>query len=199
MTHLAAGLTPLLSIQGAFENVPEMAMFVVGAGLLGFAVLFFFGPKIRAYLAGGIGMSAGELSKCKKCGRLTPVGVKICKDCAAGRTPSNDQTGQQPRPAAAKPVMREPLPDIILAVQSGNATLARQLIERDIDLEATDDNDYAALHHAAVAGNIELARLLLDGGANVNNGVAFNKSPYQLAKASGQAEMAKFLASRGGR
>ena len=53
------------------------------------------------------------------------------------------------------------------------------------------------LHHAAAAGDIEIARLLVNKGFNVNAGDADYKTPLAWANEHGRTEMAAFLAARG--
>ena len=53
------------------------------------------------------------------------------------------------------------------------------------------------LHHAASAGDLEIARLLIDKGFGVNAGDADYKTPLAWAKEHGRTEMAEFLISRG--
>ena len=52
------------------------------------------------------------------------------------------------------------------------------------------------LHEAAGSGQIELAKLLLDHGANLNAKDDHGKTPLTIALEYKQTEMAKFLRDR---
>ncbi len=63
---------------------------------------------------------------------------------------------------------------------------------------ASPDKTAGPLHRAAAAGDVEVARLLIDKGFKVNHGDEAYKTPLAYATAGGRTEMAEFLASRGG-
>jgi ankyrin repeat protein len=52
------------------------------------------------------------------------------------------------------------------------------------------------LHEAAANGQIEMAKLLLDHGANLNAKEEHGKTPLTIALEYKQTEMAKFLRDR---
>ena len=54
------------------------------------------------------------------------------------------------------------------------------------------------LHHAAAAGDLETARLLVEKGFAVNHGDAAYKTPLTYARENGRTEVAELLASCGG-
>lgn len=58
---------------------------------------------------------------------------------------------------------------------------------------------WTALHHAAIAGAVEIAGLLLDRGADPNARDDFEHSPLHWAALKGRAEMCGLLARRGAR
>jgi ankyrin repeat protein len=71
------------------------------------------------------------------------------------------------------PVMYEavdPVPSRRLqaAAAAGDAASVRTLLVSRPDLEERDDDGLTALHHAACAGSVEVARALIDGGAKVD-------------------------------
>ena len=54
-----------------------------------------------------------------------------------------------------------------------------------------------ALHHAAFAGSIESAKLLLDAGANVNASSDFGVTPLMAAASQGRIEFVRLLLAKG--
>ena len=53
------------------------------------------------------------------------------------------------------------------------------------------------LHKATRGGNVEVARLLIDAGANVNEQADFAEAPIHIAAEEGHSEMIKLLLARG--
>ncbi len=86
--------------------------------------------------------------------------------------------------------------------REGHLPWVLDLIERDADLEATDDLGCTALMHAAYAGHLEVVQALLEAGADPNR--ASNKGNTALmmavqcpvAKQEHRAEVARALLSR---
>jgi len=91
--------------------------------------------------------------------------------------------------------------EILKAVKSGSVGSLRQLLARDASLVRVRDKDGSTpLHWAAWKGHREVARLLLDAGAEVN---ARNKNrhwgttPLHAAAHGNQVDVAKLLLARG--
>jgi ankyrin repeat protein len=89
------------------------------------------------------------------------------------------------------------------SIGGGNLDMAQLLIDRGARVETQHYLGTTALHFAALAGQVELAALLLAHGARIDRpGRKFGgepQTPLQLAVAAGQASMATFLRDRGGR
>ena len=62
---------------------------------------------------------------------------------------------------------------------------------------AQAESGFTPLHEAALNGDSEFARLLLDHGADVNAKMKDGKTPLTFAVQGGQTEMAAFLRGRG--
>ncbi len=69
----------------------------------------------------------------------------------------------------------------------------RLLIERGADLGAKQQMDYTALHGAASRGDITMAGLLLDAGADVSTQGTDGATPFDVAVKYGHPECAQFL------
>src|ERR1039458_10038678 len=75
-------------------------------------------------------------------------------------------------------------------------------VERMNDINALDEQGWSLLHWAAGQGKSDLARLLLERGADIFCFTRDKRTPYLVALAAGHGELAAFLAaceeSRGG-
>jgi ankyrin repeat protein len=83
------------------------------------------------------------------------------------------------------------------AAAAGRIDIARLLIDRGADVNASHQGQFTALHAAATTGQLELATLLLDRGAEINARSAMGKTALAYAVEAGQSEVAKLLESRG--
>ncbi len=84
------------------------------------------------------------------------------------------------------------------AIRRGDAAAVERLIAADPSLlRAKDADGSPPLNVAAQAGNVALARLLLDAGADINLGDNEGSNSLHLAASGGGAEMIDFLLSRG--
>lgn len=54
------------------------------------------------------------------------------------------------------------------AVQGGHVALARLLLEKGVEIDATDMFGRSAISRAALLGHVQLVRLLIENGANLN-------------------------------
>jgi len=85
---------------------------------------------------------------------------------------------------------------LIEAVKSGNADAARALLALGADPETCDERGLYPLDYAAFDNRAELARLLLENHAPVNQMVK-GSTPLDFAVASGSTEVAKVLIDNG--
>ncbi|WP_035098096.1 M48 family metallopeptidase [Anoxybacteroides tepidamans] len=88
---------------------------------------------------------------------------------------------------------------LIQAVVANNKAKVRALIDAGTDINETDNQGKTALHWAAQDGNIAIASLLLEAGADIeaaDDDLAVT-TPLITAASAGQAEMVAFLAHKG--
>ena len=86
------------------------------------------------------------------------------------------------------------------AVKAGSSEQVSQLLEADKGVVGQlDDKGMTPLHLAAAAGQLDIALLLLNAGANVNAVTPQNWTPLLEATNQGQTEMVRLLLSRGAR
>ena len=73
-------------------------------------------------------------------------------------------------------------------------------LESGADINATDGYGLTALHWAAITGYLDLAKLLINRGANINprEESITDLTPFALAKWLGYEEFAEFLEEQGG-
>lgn len=83
-------------------------------------------------------------------------------------------------------------------VESGDRTaIAKMLLERGADIEATNRYGYTPLHCAAMGGDTGVIRLLLDKGAKVNMSAGLGFSPLHYAVLNGPVESVEMLLDAG--
>ena len=84
------------------------------------------------------------------------------------------------------------------AIRGGDLAAVQRLVANDKSLLTAKESDGSTpLHVAARAGNIEIAKLLLDAGADIKAGDNENSNALHLAAVGGQREMIDFLLARG--
>lgn len=90
-------------------------------------------------------------------------------------------------------------PPVGLAIFFRHPDVARFLIERGADVNASADNAQrvAPVHAAAAVRDIETMRLLLDRGADPNATQQMDVTPLHGAASRGDIEMARLLLERG--
>jgi len=86
--------------------------------------------------------------------------------------------------------------DIFLFARAGDVRRVRELIEAGEDVDQEDANGLSLLHYAALNGNLDLAKLVVNRGATVTRGPSalFSTSPFVVAKAMGYHSITAFLA-----
>lgn len=87
--------------------------------------------------------------------------------------------------------------EVIWAAREGNLAMVKFLLKVRPNLISVRDNDgYTPLCSAAVAGETNVAELLLSNGADVNAGREEGWGPLQMAIAEGHIDMIKLLLSK---
>ena len=71
------------------------------------------------------------------------------------------------------------------------------LLSHGIDIETADEDGHTALHCAALSGNLEMAKILINKGASVNAKNNWADSPLDSAASGGHLEMAKLMLEKG--
>jgi len=98
------------------------------------------------------------------------------------------------------------LPELHRAAADNAWSTISTLLERGVPIDARDRDGMTALHHAVRAGHKDLARALLDRGANVNAQSAFTGDPHwgeqgelgwSVLHYARDRDMAELLISRG--
>jgi len=84
-------------------------------------------------------------------------------------------------------------PQLIEAVKAGDVNRTQALIEGGEGLEQIDDYGWTALNWAAARGDSIIVLLLLEAGANVVNSGRDLRTPYQIALAAAEVEVAILL------
>lgn len=82
---------------------------------------------------------------------------------------------------------------LIEAVKGGDVNRLQALIEAGEDLEQKDDYGWTALNWAAGRGDTAIAGLLIKSGANALNSGLDLRTPYQVALAAAQVDVATLL------
>src|ERR1043165_9756661 len=87
------------------------------------------------------------------------------------------------------------LPD---AAMKGDQAAVQSLLKQSVDVNSAQGDGNTALHWAAYRDDIELARLLLQSGADVKAKTRLaDMTPLHLAAANGSATMIELLAKAG--
>lgn len=89
---------------------------------------------------------------------------------------------------------------LLAAVRRADVSAVTTLLDAGADVEARDvrfNEGETPLHHAARTGRVELARLLVARGANVNTAAPSGFTPLHVASGLNRREMAKYLLDAG--
>ncbi|MDP2166814.1 MAG: ankyrin repeat domain-containing protein [Thermodesulfovibrionales bacterium] len=92
--------------------------------------------------------------------------------------------------------------ELIKASRIGDADRVQQLLASGANVEDRDEHGHTSLHIAADAGNIEVVKLLVAHGAQINAptilyGTAINYTPVSAATSRGHLEVTKHLSENG--
>jgi hypothetical protein len=79
------------------------------------------------------------------------------------------------------------------AVKAGDRFAVENLLDSGADVNATDEQGWTPLNYAAGKGDLAVARVLVDRGADPFKTSRDNRRPYLIALAAGRVEVVKFL------
>ena len=126
----------------------------------------------------------------------TPIPLKATKENGGRRCEARAYTdgggGESDNPTCYKLQKK-----LVEAVIANNTSMVEKTLSDGANPLATFDDNYSALHTAAVYGNAELARLLLDNGANVNDGDFISGTPLIAAVNNDHPDVVRLLLARG--
>jgi len=88
--------------------------------------------------------------------------------------------------------------NLLAASSNGDVLEVKRLLKEGVDINARFGGDgETSLHRAASAGRVEVARVLLDAGANPNATTSEGATPLLEASYKGYVDIAKLLLERG--
>lgn len=94
-------------------------------------------------------------------------------------------------------VMRR-YPSIHLAVQAGNLSAVRAFLKHGTDINLRDDKNHTPLYTAVFWEHIEIARFLIEEGADINpQSISIGHTPLHIAAGRGYREIADLLIKQG--
>ncbi len=128
------------------------------------------------------------------------TGALVAGGCA--KRQSQAPRAAQPSPVAAATaesrVKEKPVPPLVQAVKDGDLAEVQALLEGGADTEVkARDSDPTALCWAAELGHVEIARVLLDQGADVHGRNWVGETPLHLATKGCHLEMVQLLLEYG--
>lgn len=86
---------------------------------------------------------------------------------------------------------------LVAAVRAGDAQRVLSALKRGVDPDALDKRSWTPLIHAAMGNQIEIAKLLIEAGANVNARTQDGSTPLMAAAVMGHASMTRILLDEG--
>lgn len=93
---------------------------------------------------------------------------------------------------------------LLADAERGQAGMVAELARRGADVNArlrivsSNDGDWTALHIGARAGNLRVAKVLIQAGADVNARSRSGDTPLDFARQAGHLDVAELLAAHGG-
>ncbi|KAH7676194.1 ankyrin repeat protein, partial [Aphelenchoides avenae] len=78
------------------------------------------------------------------------------------------------------------------AAKANQIAEVKEAIARGLDVDSRNDDFHTALHFAAAKGHLELARALVELGADVNKVDILGFTPFLYAVSKGHVELASF-------
>lgn len=79
------------------------------------------------------------------------------------------------------------------AARQGNQSHVVALVQKEVNINAADENGWTALHHASNSGYVEVAAFLLEHGAKVDGVEGSVQTPLSLALNQRDSEVARLL------
>ena len=104
--------------------------------------------------------------------------------------PPNSDGGELPEGAIAAG-------DVEYGASVGNTAKLKEVINAGCDVNAASDGGYTALHAAAENGHMEIARILVESGANKTAKLELGHTPIDLARLAGKDEILNYFRSIG--
>ena len=86
---------------------------------------------------------------------------------------------------------------LLKAARDGDVRGVRTLVQRGVDLNAVGPDGSTALHWAAESDKLEVAEILIRGGANVKLANRYQATPLSLACTNGNAAMIDLFVNGG--
>ena len=83
------------------------------------------------------------------------------------------------------------------AVRDGNLQEVHALMQKGVDLDSKDDNDYTPLHYAAMVNYVSIADILLQNGAAIDFQSITKRTPLHIGSQFGSVEVVKLLIENG--
>ncbi|KAH7719831.1 ankyrin repeat protein [Aphelenchoides avenae] len=83
------------------------------------------------------------------------------------------------------------------AAKANHIAEVKEAIARGLDVDSRNDDFDTALHFASAKGHLELARILVELGADVNKVDILGFTPFLYAVSKGHVELARLLAENG--
>lgn len=87
--------------------------------------------------------------------------------------------------------------ELIQQAQAGNLVAVGKLLNKGVNANARDGNDYTALYFAAYKGHREVVQLLLDKGADANAAGNTKYTPLHGAAMGGHKDIVELLILNG--